>query len=75
MGMIVYFRKMCSIGRNLPLYSITPQFIFSLSGSEKVRRKFRTSHVVKYTLIFFKSFSFMNIVLIKSAIKPLYPAF
>lgn len=55
---------MCSIGRSLPLYFITPQFIFSLSGSKKVCCKFCASHVVQYSLIFFKLFTLMYIILI-----------
>lgn len=60
---------MCSVGRGFSHYVITSQFIFSLSGAEKVGSKFRATHMVKNVLIFLQTFTSVYIILVQSAIK------
>ncbi len=60
---------MRTVGISLPFNLIPAQFVLSLGRSEKIGRKLCTPHMIKYSLIYFKSFLFMNIILIKASIQ------
>lgn len=53
----------------LTLNTLLTEYILGLGRTEKVCRKFCTTHVIEYILRLFKAFTFMNVLSIKTAIK------